>query len=323
MTNLERLRLQDATRAVLGTSVGFDPERLSPTRLATYVLSLPGTERQARRAELVAALEVSLARAVRRTNARFGRVACVLDRSWSSSGSSEKRRRPLATSCFVRAAAAEHRAFWTYPTTDESLVDAVGQTDLVTPLLDAMAWEARSRDHRLRRLRQRSAGHAGEVLAIARANGLCPFTLHVNPVFDDVSLGPKPIGGAVPTMGIRDAEDLPTAIAFGEFANDGRRAHRSARARALRRGDVECHLGERMLREDGTPEYLKTYRLSAAQVRRAYLLQQLAAAEWNLERAAESLRGTVPELTRRLVNAGFGYLLKPAVLQALPQAGRR
>ncbi|HET9622328.1 MAG TPA: hypothetical protein VFP84_13240, partial [Kofleriaceae bacterium] len=49
--------------------------------------------------------------------------------------------------------------------------------------------------------------------------GLCPFTLHVNPVFDDISLGPKPLGPAVPTMGIRDAEDLPTAIAFAELAH--------------------------------------------------------------------------------------------------------
>jgi hypothetical protein len=85
---------------------------------------------------------------------------------------------------------------------------------------------------------------------------------------------------------------------------------------------VECHIGERMVRDDGTLEYLKTYRLSAAQVRRAYLLEQLAGAEWNLERAAESLRCTVPELGQRLVSAGFGFLLKPAVLQALPRARR-
>jgi hypothetical protein len=87
--------------------------------------------------------------------------------------------------------------------------------------------------------------------------------------------------------------------------------------------EIECHIGERMVRDDGTLEYLKTYRLSAAQVRRAYLLQRLAAAEWSLARAAEALRCTVPELSQRLVNAGFGFLLAPAVLQALPQAGRR
>jgi hypothetical protein len=225
MTNLERLRLQDATREALGAAVGFDPGRLSPTRLATYVLSLPAAERQARRAELAAALEAAAARAVRRTGARFGRVACVLDRSWSSSGSSEKRRRPLAvalaTSCFLRAAAAEHRAFWTQPTPDELLVDAVGQTDLVTPLLEAMAWRPDLVIIVSDGFDNDPPGTAGEVLAIARAAGLCPFTLHVNPVFDDVSLGPKPLGPAVPTMGIRDAEDLPTAIAFGEFATGG------------------------------------------------------------------------------------------------------
>jgi len=225
MTNLERLRLQDTTRDALGTAVGFDPRRLSPTRLATYVLSLPGAERAARRGELTAALEASAARAVRRTNARFGRVACVLDRSWSSSGSSEKRRRllavALATSFFVRAAAAEQRAFWTCPTPDELLVDAVGQTDLVTPLLEAMAWKPDLVIVVSDGFDNDPPGTAGEVLAIARGSGLCPFTLHVNPVFDDVSLGPKPLGPGVPTMGIRDAEDLPTAIAFGAFANGG------------------------------------------------------------------------------------------------------
>jgi len=87
--------------------------------------------------------------------------------------------------------------------------------------------------------------------------------------------------------------------------------------------NVECHLGERIVRADGTLEYLKTYRLSGAQVRRAYLLEQLAAAEWNMEQAATSLRCSVTELAQRLVGAGFGYLLKPAVLQSLPRTGPR
>jgi len=87
--------------------------------------------------------------------------------------------------------------------------------------------------------------------------------------------------------------------------------------------NVECHLGERIVRADGTLEYLKTYRLSAAQVRRAYLLEQLAAAEWNMAEAAASLRCSVTELAQRLVGVGFGYLLKPAVLESLPRTGRR
>jgi hypothetical protein len=88
---------------------------------------------------------------------------------------------------------------------------------------------------------------------------------------------------------------------------------------------AENHIGEMILREeDGTIEYLKTYRLSAAQTRRAYLLKQLAAAGWNLDDAARNLRTTKPELIVRIHNAGFDHLLKPEVLaQALRQHSRR
>jgi hypothetical protein len=108
--------------------------------------------------------------------------------------------------------------FWTYPTPDELVVDAVGQTDLVTPLLEAMAWKPDLVIIVSDGFDNDPPGTAGELIAVARAHRLCPFTLHVNPVFDDISLGPKPLGAALPTMGIRDAEDLPTAIAFGELA---------------------------------------------------------------------------------------------------------
>jgi hypothetical protein len=78
----------------------------------------------------------------------------------------------------------------------------------------------------------------------------------------------------------------------------------------------ENHLGEAIVRGDGTLEYLKTYRLSAAQVRRAYLLYQLSLHHWNLEASASALGCTKDELMLRLERAGFGYLLKPDVLQA-------
>jgi hypothetical protein len=81
--------------------------------------------------------------------------------------------------------------------------------------------------------------------------------------------------------------------------------------------DLECHIGERLVRDDGTLEYLKTFRLSAAQVRRAHVLDTLAAAAWNMEEAATALHTTVAGLAQRLASAGFGYLLKPAVLEAL------
>ena len=87
--------------------------------------------------------------------------------------------------------------------------------------------------------------------------------------------------------------------------------------------DLECHIGERIVRDDGSLEYLKTFRLSVVQVKRAYLLDRMAAAEWHLGRAAEDLRCTEDQLKQRFVNAGFGYLLKPAVLRKLATSPRR
>jgi DNA-binding NtrC family response regulator len=75
------------------------------------------------------------------------------------------------------------------------------------------------------------------------------------------------------------------------------------------------------VRDGGEIEYLKTYRLSDAQVRRAYLLQTLAAHGWELEETAAALGSSRDELVRRLGNAGLGYLLRPHVLDAA-RAGR-
>lgn len=76
---------------------------------------------------------------------------------------------------------------------------------------------------------------------------------------------------------------------------------------------TENHIGEAIVREDGQLEYLKTYRLSEAQTRRVYLLSQLAANDWHLERTAAQLGNTLEEFVYRLEKAGFGYLLKTPV----------
>ncbi|MEZ4361538.1 MAG: hypothetical protein R3B48_15230 [Kofleriaceae bacterium] len=78
----------------------------------------------------------------------------------------------------------------------------------------------------------------------------------------------------------------------------------------------ENHLGEAILRDTGELEYLKTFRLSAAQTRRAYLLNRLAEHHWNLDATAASFKQSKDELIRRLDKAGFGYLIKDHVLQA-------
>lgn len=70
------------------------------------------------------------------------------------------------------------------------------------------------------------------------------------------------------------------------------------------------------MRDDGTLEYLKTYRLSAAQTRRAYLLQMLAKQNWNLDATAGAMKVGLDALIQRLANAGFAYILRPEIVRA-------
>ncbi|MEL6104603.1 MAG: hypothetical protein AAFU85_01145 [Planctomycetota bacterium] len=85
----------------------------------------------------------------------------------------------------------------------------------------------------------------------------------------------------------------------------------------------ENHIGEAVFADNGTLQYLKTYRLSAAQTRRAYLLERLADCEWSLTDCANSLACSKNELILRLENNGFGYLLHQHVIDAARAAKRR
>ncbi|MEV4878224.1 ARPP-2 domain-containing protein [Streptomyces cyaneofuscatus] len=70
------------------------------------------------------------------------------------------------------------------------------------------------------------------------------------------------------------------------------------------------HVGETITDHRGQVAYLKTFRLSDAQIRRGYLLHVLAGADWELSRAAETLGSSREELVRRIRAAGFAQLLK-------------
>ncbi|KAI9133994.1 ARPP-2 domain-containing protein [Acaryochloris sp. CCMEE 5410] len=85
----------------------------------------------------------------------------------------------------------------------------------------------------------------------------------------------------------------------------------------------ENHIGEAIVRQDGQLEYLKTYRLSAGQARRAYLLSQLAAQGWNIERTALSMNESLENFIYRLEKAGFGYLINNQVREQARKVRRR
>jgi hypothetical protein len=166
---------------------------------------------------------------------RLGAVAAVLDRSYSSSGSEEKRRRPLALALaghyLLREAAERYEAWWT-PALPAAATDACGPepalllepqgaTDLATPILAAL----RGRPELLVVISDGydndPPGGAGEVLRVFRER-LDPdartVVVHANPVFDANDFSPRALTPAVPTLGVRDASDLPTMLAFARFA---------------------------------------------------------------------------------------------------------
>ncbi|MBW4562377.1 MAG: hypothetical protein KME32_14735 [Mojavia pulchra JT2-VF2] len=85
----------------------------------------------------------------------------------------------------------------------------------------------------------------------------------------------------------------------------------------------ENHIGEAIVRENGELEYLKTYRLSAAQTRRVYLLSQLSLYNWNLDATAKALGNTREEFVKRIEAAGFGYLLNQQVRDAARKKSKK
>ncbi len=80
-------------------------------------------------------------RLLHRTPLSLGKVAAVLDNSYSSSGTQEKKRRPLGVAWAVdrvlAAASREYHAFWMHPF-EGTKPEARGATDLSTPILDAL-----------------------------------------------------------------------------------------------------------------------------------------------------------------------------------------
>ncbi|MEV4562735.1 hypothetical protein AB0K12_03075 [Nonomuraea sp. NPDC049419] len=83
---------------------------------------------------------------------------------------------------------------------------------------------------------------------------------------------------------------------------------------------AENHIGEMISDGEGRTAYLKTFRLSEAQVRRGHLLSELAAHGWHMGETAAALRISEPMLGMRLRRAGFGHLLRQDVLDGYRKA---
>ncbi|WP_202819167.1 hypothetical protein [Actinosynnema sp. ALI-1.44] len=222
MTRVEQLRTQ-ATAERNNVDTAVDLARMPLTRLASYALSLPLSERIDRRTELTGALRAAAARVAGRDAGRWGRVAAVLDDSFSTYGSGQKRRRPLAValacSFLFEALADSYVPLWTSGRTDALLTYPYDVTPLGERVLDGL-------EHGPDRLLIVSdgwdnapVGMAAEVLRVWRTR-LDPrhkvSVVHLNPVYDADTFDVKRLGH-VSTVGVRDAEDVPALVEFARF----------------------------------------------------------------------------------------------------------
>lgn len=78
----------------------------------------------------------------------------------------------------------------------------------------------------------------------------------------------------------------------------------------------ENHIGERIVAPDGSLQYLKTFRLSATQTRRAYLLKQLADHDWSVESIAKSRNLAASDILLQYERSGYGWLFHQHVIDA-------
>ena len=69
------------------------------------------------------------------------------------------------------------------------------------------------------------------------------------------------------------------------------------------------YIGETIIDDVSQIQYLKIYSLSKTQTKRAYLLKQLNAHNWNLESTAQSRGDTLEKLVRHIEKLGFGYII--------------
>ena len=231
MTAAEKLRHQTTAARTKGARLDFDLSRASLTKLALYVLSLPNAERIERADELHSAFERATQRTLSESPMSLGRVAAVLDRSRSSSGSREKRNRPLAvalaSSYFLRGASAEYRAFWTPPLDDERLEFATqpaGQTAIADPLIEAFEWKPDLVVIVSDGYENDPPATVDQVARVYRdkickqtSKGISPEIIHMNPVFDSDHFSPRQLGRSIATVGLRDAKDIATMLGFAKF----------------------------------------------------------------------------------------------------------
>lgn len=210
MTAHERTRLD---RTLNGAADPLNLGHLSLRRLATYYLADPAQTDP----RWDTAFLQSARRAKTHCAARLGRVVAILDRSYSTWGSRERLRHPLALALGVEKMLAQvcdkFTAIWT-PAATAPLVPG-GNTALARPLLDALDlepdWVILVSDG----FENDPPGGAAQVAEAYKKWGGRAKIVQLAPVVDANEYQPRAV---VPAMvALREAEDAPALILLAEF----------------------------------------------------------------------------------------------------------
>ncbi len=116
----------------------------------------------------------------------------------------------------------EYRAFWTRQPESPLLVEPRGQTNIVMPLLDALQWEPELIVIVSDGYENDPPCGAQEALRIFRTcldKTHSVSIVHCNPVFTGDDYAPHAVSPYIPTVGLRDADDLPTSLGFARFSD--------------------------------------------------------------------------------------------------------
>ena len=213
LTQKERLRLEKTLQREKVKTEKLDLKTLSLDRLTQFWLSYSIMERREKLEEFSAAFSDVVQSLLGNRAGQMTRVAAILDRSWSTKGSIEKRSRSLGValgiSQILRQYSQEYLSLWTVPLEEELLCTPKGQTDIASPLLRALRWKPDLIIIISDGYENAPSSAADEIARIYHQKvDKKPQILHFNPVFNPEDYAPKRLGEHIWTLGIRDAQDI-------------------------------------------------------------------------------------------------------------------
>lgn len=160
-------------------------------------------------------------------------IVAVLDNSFSTVGSRERSRRPLATALVLHLylqwlstqLRLQYQGFWTHAVPSDFAQNPfclcpVGPTGLAHPLIAAL----QTRPDGVLFVSDGAENYPARgvewVLRQLKIEAL-PWLLHLNPVWNPVDYQPRELAAGVVTLGVRDIETVPLLLHFGRFFRGG------------------------------------------------------------------------------------------------------